>query len=144
MSSVVESEYGSYFKNDQKSAPMWVTLYEMGHTQPATPTQVNILCAAEIENNVIKPKQSKEMDKWLHWICDRINQFHYMVYWRPGYTNKLDYYTKHHTQAHNRYVRYNYLHKENAITDKINNMRSLQGCIHLPILQQTNQIRTVK
>ena len=51
ISSVSESEYGSCFQNGQKSAPMQVTLHEMGHTQPATPIQVDNLCADGISNN---------------------------------------------------------------------------------------------
>ena len=84
------------------------------------------------------------MDMRFHWISGRINQIHYIVYCRPGYTNKADYYTKHHPPAHHRYVRYDYLHKANAIVDKINYMISLQGCINFPALQQTNQMLTVK
>ena len=90
MSSVTEAEYRSCFNNGQKSAPMRVTLHEMGHLQPATPVQVDNLFAAGIVNNEIKQERSKAMDMRFHWIRNRINQGHYIVYWRPGYTNKAD------------------------------------------------------
>ena len=72
------------FTNEQKSAPIQVTLHEMGHPQPATPIQVENLCASGIVSNEIKQEWSKEMDMRFHWICDRINQVHYILYWRPG------------------------------------------------------------
>ena len=84
MSSVAESEYGSYFHNGQESAPMRVTLHEMGHPQPATPIQVDNLYAAGITNNEIKQKGSKAMGMQLHWIRNIINQGHYIVCLRPG------------------------------------------------------------
>ena len=144
MASVAEAEYGSCFHNGQKAAPMRVTLAEPGHPQPATPIQVDNSCAAGIANNEMKQKRSKAMDMRFHWIRDRINQGHYIVYWRPGYKNKADYYTKHHPPAHHRHVRYDYLHKANTIIDQINIMVSLRGCINFPIRQQTNQMITVK
>ena len=84
------------------------------------------------------------MDTRFHCIHNIINQGQYIVYWRTGYKNKEDYYTKHHPPAHHRYVRYNYLHRANNTIDQINNMVSLQGCINFPILKQTNQMITVK
>ena len=50
------------FENGQKSAPMRVTLHEMVHPQPATPIQVDNLCADRITNNEIKQKRSKAMN----------------------------------------------------------------------------------
>ena len=134
MYSIAEAEYGSCFHNGQKASPMRVTLHEMGHPQPATPIQVDNLCAYGIASNEIKPKRSKVMDMKFHWIRDRINQGRYIVHWRPGYTNKADYYANNHPPAHHRYVRYAYIHKANAITEKNNNMVSLRGCINFPIL----------
>ena len=123
---------------------MRVTLNKMGYPKTKTQIQVDSLCAVGIANNEIKQKRPKSMGTRLHWIRDIINQGRYIVYRRPVYKNKADYYTKHHPPAHHRYFRYDYLHKANAIIEQINNMVSLQGCINFPILQQTNQMLTVK
>ena len=104
---------------------MRVTLYEMIDPQQSTPIQVNNSCADGILNNEIKQNWSKAMDMRFHWIRDRINQGHYIVYWRPGYTNKTDYYTTRHPPSDQSYVRYNSLQKSNAIIDQINNIVSL-------------------
>ena len=144
MSSVAEAKYGSCFHRGQKEAPMRVTLNEMGYPQPAAPIKVEHLCATGIAKNEIKQKRSKAMDMRFHWIRNIINQGHYIVYWRPGYTNKSDYYTKHHPRAHHRYVKYDYIHKANAIIYQIKNMVSLRGFINFPIIQQKNQMLTVK
>ena len=54
------------FINGQKAEPMRVTINEMVHPQPATPIQVENLCAAGITNNEIKQKRSKAMDMRFH------------------------------------------------------------------------------
>ena len=56
MSLVSEAEYGSFFHNGQKAAPILVTLHEMGHSKPATSIQVDNFCAAGIANNEVKKK----------------------------------------------------------------------------------------
>ena len=49
---------------------------------------------------VVKQKMSKGMNMQFHWIRDRIQQNQCNVYWKPGPTNKGDYHSKHHLEAH--------------------------------------------
>ena len=44
-----------------------------------------------------------------HWVRDRIGQKQFQVYWRPGTTNKADYFSKHHAPGHHQAVRSDYL-----------------------------------
>ena len=34
------------------------------------------------------------------WLLDRAQQGQFKIYWRPGKTNLADYFTKHHSPAH--------------------------------------------
>ena len=66
------------------------------------------------------------MDMRFYWIRDRINQRQFNIYWKPGSTNRGDYFTKHFPPAHYSTVRPSYLHVE-----KYGKRRTLQGCVHL-------------
>jgi hypothetical protein len=68
----------------------------MGHPQPPTPIQTDNTTAHGIANNKIQPKATKSMDMKFHWLRDRETQKQFRIYWRPGPTNKGDYWTKHH------------------------------------------------
>jgi hypothetical protein len=60
-----------------------------------------------------------------YWLQDRIKQGHFRVFWAPSNANKGDYFTKHHTGAHHRWVRPKYLHtKAESFGSSV-----LQGCV---------------
>jgi hypothetical protein len=40
------------------------------------------------------------MDMRFHWLRDREAQRQFRFFWRPGPTNRADYWTKHHCAAH--------------------------------------------
>jgi hypothetical protein len=77
--SAAESEVGACFHNAQSSAPLRVTLTELGHTQPPTPLQTDNSTAFGILNKTINQKRSKEMDMRYHWLTGRIRQKHFDV-----------------------------------------------------------------
>jgi hypothetical protein len=114
MSSAAEAELGALFINAKIAVPMRKTLEELGHPQPQTPVQTDNSTAYGVINNKIQPKATKAMDMRFNWLKDResVNQFKY--YWRPGNTNKADYWTKHHPALHHRFMRDQILNNKKA------------------------------
>jgi hypothetical protein len=100
MSSAVEAELEALYINACEAVPQCCTLEEMGHKQPPTPMQTDNTTAVGVVNNNIHPKCTTAMDMHFHWLhcCKTPNQFRF--FWRPGPTNKADYWTKHHCAAH--------------------------------------------
>jgi hypothetical protein len=62
--------------------------------------QTNNSTALGVVNNNIQPQHTKAMDMQFHWLrcCEAQHQFRF--FWRPGTTNRADYWTKHHCAAH--------------------------------------------
>ncbi len=54
-----------------------------------------------------------------HWLEDRIKNKEIQVLWKPGKTNKGDYFTKHHPPSHHRKMCPYYL--PNAIVEQLFN-----------------------
>jgi hypothetical protein len=100
MSSAAEAELGALYINACKAVPQCLTLAEMGHKQPPTPMRTDNSTAVGVVNNNIQPRRTKAMDMRFHWLrCHKAQQqFHF--FWRPGTTNRADYWTKHHCTAH--------------------------------------------
>ena len=71
--------------------PIKTTLTEMGWPQPSpTPLQVDNSTAAGIANDTVKQQRSKAIDMHFYWLCDRIKQGQFHVYWPPAATNMAD------------------------------------------------------
>jgi hypothetical protein len=51
------------------------------------------------------------MDMQYHWLQDCKTQGQFKIYWQPGKTNLVDYFTKHHPPAHHVNVRAEFLTK---------------------------------
>ena len=100
----------------------------MGHSQPPNPVQVDNSTALGIATGTIKQPKSKAMDMRFYWIRDRKNQKQFNIYWKPGSTNKGDYFSKHFPPAHHSTVRPSYLH-----VTKYGKRSTLQGCVHLTL-----------
>jgi hypothetical protein len=81
----------------------------MGHPQPQTPIQTDNMTAEGVTNKKIRPKCTKAMDMRFHWLCNRESQDQFKIYWRPGKTNLVDYFTKHHLPYHHTNVRAEFL-----------------------------------
>ena len=95
MASAAEAELGALFLNCQEAVPIRITIEEMGHSQPPTPVQVDNSTVLGIATGTIKQRKSKEMDTSFYWIRDRKIQKKFNIYWKPGSTNRGDYFTKH-------------------------------------------------
>jgi hypothetical protein len=109
MSSAAEAELGALYLNAKEAIHIRQILTEMGHPQPRTPIQTDNSTAAGVVNSTIQPKRTKAMDMRFHWLRDREAQGQLRIYWRPGKTNRADYFTKHHSPAHHVNVRSEFL-----------------------------------
>ncbi|MBM5801495.1 MAG: hypothetical protein FJ077_11840 [Cyanobacteria bacterium K_DeepCast_35m_m2_023] len=109
MSSAAEAELGALYLNAKEAIFLRQILTEMGHPQPRTPIQTDNSTAAGVVNSTIQPKRTKAMDMRFHWLRDREAQGQFKIYWRPGKTNRADYYTKHHSPAYHVNIRSEFL-----------------------------------
>ena len=73
----------------------------------------------------IKQKRSKAFDMQFHWLCDRVEQGQFRVFWAPGKLSLGDYFTKRHPESHHEIMRYIYL------WNKEKSPSTLQGCAKL-------------
>ena len=94
MLSATKAEAGGLFHNAKYGVTLRITLAKMGHPQPATPIQTDNSNATSIANGNFKQRKSKDTDMQFYWVQDRVRQKHFIVYWRPGEQNLLDYFTK--------------------------------------------------
>ena len=107
----------------------------MGHPQPRTPIQTNILMTEGVEYNKIQLKRTKAMDMRFHWLRDREAQEQFRIYWRPAKTNLADYSTKHHPPSHHANVRSEFLTR---VIDQAEARRQRQEKAGPPSSQQKN------
>jgi hypothetical protein len=118
VSSAAESEMGGLFVNGQYIIPVRTTLVAMGHPQPknGTPLKTDSATSLGIVKNFMQPKRSKSWDMRYHWIQDRDKLGDLNPYWEKGTHNWADYFTKHHSPAHHKIMRYKYLQKMNSLS----------------------------
>jgi hypothetical protein len=109
MASAAEAEVAALFINAREAVHMRRILHEMGHPQPRTPIQTDNSTAEGVINSKIRPKRTKAMDMRFEWLLDREQQGQFKIYWKSGKTNLADYFTKHHSPAHHRNVRGDFL-----------------------------------
>ena len=95
MSSAAEAKLGVLYINAREAIPQRHVLEEMGHKQPSTPIQMDNSTALGVVNNNIQPRRTKAMDMHFHWLRCRELQQQFRFFWRPGHTNRADYWTKH-------------------------------------------------
>ena len=127
--SASEAETGSLFLNAQAAVPLLTTLIEMGHPQPisGTPLETDSATAAGILKSQVRMKRSKAFDMRYHWLRDRIAQNQFNLYWSSGKTNSADYFSKHHSPAHHKALRYVYLLQKLSKPTSITS--SVRGCV---------------
>jgi hypothetical protein len=99
MSSAAEAEIGAVFLNAKEGTVLCTTLEELGHHHPPTPLQTDNTTTTGYINGILK-KITRAMDMCFYWVQDRVKQGQFHVYWGPGYQNLADYFTKHHSPAH--------------------------------------------
>ena len=109
MASAAKAKLRGLFLNCQEAVPIPINLEEMGHPQPPTAVQVDKSTALGIATVTIKQCKSKSLDMRFCWIRNRSNQDQFNIYWKPGSTNRGDYFTKHFPPAHHTTVLPNYL-----------------------------------
>jgi hypothetical protein len=99
-SSAADAELGALYINACKAVAIHNLLNEMGHKQPKTPMQTDNSTALGVVNSNIQPRRTKSMDMRYYWLRCRDSQGQFRFYWKPGPTNKADYYTKHVPASH--------------------------------------------
>jgi len=109
VASAAEAELGALFLNAQTICPIRTALEELGHPQPATPLQTDNNTASGIINDTVKQKRSKAVDMRFYWLRDRSQQEQFHIFWKPGITNRADYFSKHHPASHHQAMRPTYL-----------------------------------
>jgi hypothetical protein len=66
-----------------------------------------------------------------YWVKYRVKQGQFNVYWGPGYRNLADYFTKHHSPAHDKRMREIYIHaSEQPMNRKGIRDSALRGCVN--------------
>jgi hypothetical protein len=136
MSSAAKAEIGALYLNAKEATVICTTLAEMGHPQPATPIETDNSTACGIMNRTVKQVRSKAIDMRFYWVRDRLEQGHFRIYWAPGVKNIADYFTKHHSPAHHRYMRpiiLNELHPSRV-------SEYMQGCIESRVTPKVTRI----
>jgi len=113
VASAAEAKLGALFLNAQMACPICTALDELGHPQLATPLQTDNSTACGIINDTVKQKRSKAIDMQFYWIRDRTCQGQFYIFWRPGNTNRADYFSKHHPAKHHQAMRPSYLQQPN-------------------------------
>jgi hypothetical protein len=112
----------------------------MGHNQDATDLTTGNTTADGIINNTVQQKRSKAMDMRFYWIKDRVEQKQFNVGWAPGNTNLGDYFTKHHSPAHQKRMRPYYLHgKHSPMIRHGTRLAILRGCVDIPPSSQPDR-----
>ena len=123
MSSVAEAELGALYINSHKAVPQRTLLKEMGHQQPEIPMQTDNTTVLGVVNNNIQPWRTKAMDMCFCWLQDREAQKQFRFYWRPGTSNFVDYWTKHHSAAHHKTMRSEFLTPKSIVSNLRNSLK---------------------
>eukprot|EP00804_Cyclotella_cryptica_P017162 CCRYP_003374-RA/>CCRYP_003374-RA protein AED:0.43 eAED:0.43 QI:0/0/0/1/0/0/2/0/194 len=99
--SAAEAELGALFLNAKEAKIMRLTLHELGHPQPPTPTHCDNSTIVDIVNNTVKRQKSRSMEMRYFWLLDgHINKLFNFLY-HPGLENLADYPSKAHPGGHN-------------------------------------------
>ena len=100
-----EAEIGALFLNCQQSEILRTTLTELGHPQPITNIITDNKAANNIINGDVKQRRTKAIDMRYNWVLDRQTRQHFLISWRPGKENLVDYFTKHHSTVYHKCLR---------------------------------------
>ena len=80
-SSAAEAELSAFFVNIKEAKILRLTLQEIGHPQPQTPTHVNNTTVIGIMNNTIKRQRSRAMEMQYFWLLDQMAQQYFKFYY---------------------------------------------------------------
>ena len=123
VTSAASAEIGALFINTRQAIPARRLLEEMGHKQPATPTQTDNTTALGFVTKNLNPKATKSEDMNYWFLRDKKDQEQFNYYWGEGKHNDGDYQTKHHCAAHHQQMRPRYL----TPRDVLDTLRREQG-----------------
>ena len=102
VSSAAEAETNGVFHNAKLAVSLRNILKLMGHPQPSTTIYTDNTTTTGFANNNMQMKRSKSWDINLHWLRDRGIREQCLIKWEKGSSNKVDYFTKHHTINHHK------------------------------------------
>jgi hypothetical protein len=130
IASAAEAKLSALILNCKEGMIFCLTLEELGHPQPKTPTHCNNPTAVGIANNTIKWQQLCSMEMQYFWVC-KVAQDAYDVKWRPSQENPADYQSKYHPRAHHTAVHPWYLHKVHSplVLPRAIRPSTLKGCV---------------
>eukprot|EP00957_Ditylum_brightwellii_P205473 15344048-Ditylum_brightwellii.AAC.1 len=146
MASATEAEIGALFINTCKGEELCLALKEMGHPQLPTLVMTDNSTACGILNKNVKQKRTQAIDMQFYWVCNRIAQNHFVIYWCPGSENLGEYHTKHHSAAHHKCMCQYYLHQVESLAyyDMCMSPRDLQGRVESDGGQTPNGGQTLR
>ena len=95
-----KSEVGGIFLNAKDGTILRTSLKKMVQKQPTTPFNAENTTATGITNMNFKQRSSKAIIMGFYWIQYCVKQGQFVIFWKRGYTNLSDYFTKTHATAH--------------------------------------------
>ena len=138
LSSATEAEVGATFYGCQDAVPLRNTLSDLGNVHGATLIITDNACCDGILNNTVKQRRSKAMDMRFYWVKCRIAQGQFKLLWQSGRENIADYFTKLHSQVHQKQIQLLYV--INSITSRGCNKGVLIGTniLYVPLVPTTS------
>ena len=82
MTSAADAEIGALFVNTRQAIAVCGLLEEMGHKQPATPTQTYNTTALSFVTKNLNPKPTKSTDMNYWYLRENKDQEQFCYYWR--------------------------------------------------------------
>ena len=103
----------------------------IGHPQNPTNIKTDNSTTHDFVHSSMRNKRSKAWDMRYHWLRQEYMKKMLTIEWDKGKNNKADYFTKHHSPAHHKATRLQYVLKGFSMTkvcvDFLRN--SQQGCV---------------
>ena len=118
MSSKAEADMCAIFLNARETIPAHNATIKMCHPRGKTRIQTDNSTAYGVCNKNMQCKRNKSWVMRFFWMRCKESQKMFSVYWRPGTTNIVDYFTRHHPAAHHRNVRPEFL-PESELVNKL-------------------------
>ena len=111
------AEMARELMNTKEAVPLRLSLQEMGHTQEATEVVKDNSTASKFLNNTCKQIRSTVIDMRYYQARNRLGKKEFKVILRPAIEYFADYFTKHHSPAHQKRMRkaYVYVKKHHSI-----------------------------
>ena len=121
---------GGSFETCQEETSIWTNLAETDHPQPPTIVETDNKAANSIVDGTSKNIISREIDMRFLWVCNRIRQTHFYIFWEEVMKNLVEYFTKHHPIWHHRNIPTRFLEPTKKFIESSKDRRTEtgQGC----------------